>query len=312
MRWRLALAVLLLMLPLVSALPPTHAANGLSKVQSGLVAQDSLNSAVASRWIIYGNAVTQNAPHTYIWNNSGLYLGVQALDASNWVGYFAKSPNTPAELFHAILTIPYSSIGSNSFDTGLYVQTSSPEIDYVACAAEASTGGHYWEVVTATGGSTFASQFNVLYRIAGGPLTQDCTIVTNGENMLKVYLGGQLVYSSSSLNLQMPSPFNAFLEVQTTNPNRMLYGSYGDYYSTTSGSMKIFNVVQGDTVKLVGSSNNVLASGVPAQNGTVTLALGYYDMPLGASVDIFDSTNTMIMSSGYTNIWGGDISSKYL
>jgi hypothetical protein len=295
------------MLPLLFGLPSTFAANTLTKVQSGLVAQDALTSSVTSRWILYGNAVVQNAPHSYSWNNSGLYLGIRGLVAGKWVGYFAKSPNTAAQLFHAILTIPYSSISSNSFDTGLYVQTSIHMIDYVACAAQATPNGHYWMVVSATGGSISASHFNVLYRQPGGPLTQACTIVTNGQNMLRVYLGGQLVYSGNSLNLQMPSPFNAYLEVQTTDSNGMLYGSYSDYYATTSDSMKVLNIAQGDTVKLVGASNNVLASGTPAQNGTVTMAIGDYHMPVSGSIEVVDSSNNLVMSSGPTRIWGGDV-----
>jgi hypothetical protein len=307
------LAVLLLLLVLSTA-PAGHAASALTRSQSGLIAQDALNSAVTSRWMMWGNAIASAAPHSYMWNATGLYLSIQAIDSANWVGYFAKSSNTAAELFHAVLTIPYASVSSNSFDTGLYVQTSSPEIDYVACAAEASTSGHYWMVVSATGGATFASQFTVLYRASGGPLTEDCTIVTNGQNMLRVYLGGQLVYSSSSLNLQMPAPFNAFLEVQSTNPNALLYAGYQDYYAAAADSVKVTNVAQGDTVELVGPSNNVLASGLPAPNGTVTLPVGTYHMPLTASVEVFSSPATvgggaapLALNSGPLSIWGGDV-----
>jgi hypothetical protein len=307
----IALAVLLFSLLLLSNAPPGHAASTLTKVEPGLVTQDALNSAVTSRWTLWGSALASNAAHSYLWNASGLYLGIQAVASANWVGYFAKSSNTAAELFHAVLTIPYSSISSNSFDTGLYVQTSSPQIDYVACAAEASTSGHYWMVVSATGGATTATQFNVLYRVAGGPLTQDCTIVTNGQNMLRVYLGGQLVYSSSSLNLQMPSPFNAFLEVQSTDAGSLLYAGYHDYYAAASDSVKVTGIAQGDTVELVGPSNNVLASGGPAPNGTVTLPVGAYHMPLAASVEVFSpaagAASVLALNSGLLSVWGGDV-----
>src|SRR2546422_3733070 len=37
------------------------------------------------------------------------------------------------------------------------------------------------------------------------PLTRDCTIITNGNNYLKVYLDNVLVYESNNLDLQMRS-----------------------------------------------------------------------------------------------------------
>src|SRR5438094_263725 len=63
------------------------------------------------------------------------------------------------------------------------------------------------------------------------PLTRDCIIITNGENYLKVYLDHVLFYSSNSLALAMPPPFNFFLEPQSSYAGQMINGTFLDYYS---------------------------------------------------------------------------------
>src|SRR2546425_12674738 len=142
---------------------------------------------------------------------TGLYPAHKLPASGTWAGYFAKAPDTNAMLFHAVLKLPYSTIPDNVFDTGLSVQTSNPNlIDYVACAAVVSPSGYYWSLVQAFGPATGAVTTTNLWTSALNtlPLTQDCTIITNGSNYLKAYLGGILVYQSSSLVLNMPSPYN--------------------------------------------------------------------------------------------------------
>jgi hypothetical protein len=163
-------------------------------------------------------------------------------------------------LFHAVLTLPYKTIPDNIFNTGLYVQTSdSAFINYVACAAVVSTTGYYWAVIQATGPALGAVTTTNLWTSPMNtmPLTQDCTIITNGNNYLKVYLGGNVVYQSSSLMLNMPSPFNAFLEVQTNSASAMRFGSYLSYYATLSEDVTVTNAPPGGTVKIVDSLNNL-------------------------------------------------------
>src|SRR2546428_5201694 len=174
-------------------------------------------------------------------------------------------------LFHAVLKLPYSTIPDNVFDTGLYVQTSNPNlIDYVACAAVVSPSGYYWSLVQAFGPATGAVTTTNLWTSALNtlPLTQDCTIITNGSNYLKAYLGGILVYQSSSLVLNMPSPYNSYLEVQTNSASAMRFGNYLYYYADSSENVTVTNAAAGGTVKILGPTNNVLASAPVSSAGT--------------------------------------------
>src|SRR5438132_1662330 len=101
-----------------------------------------------------------------------------------------------------------------------------------------------------TTGNTAYWYFYVDAVLTGAPLTRDCTIITNGSNLMKVYLDGRLVYSSSTLNLQMPSPFNSYLEVQSTYAGGMLHASYNDYYATVSDAVRVQNAPPGDTAQV--------------------------------------------------------------
>ncbi len=262
-------------------------------------------------WSYYGSAPVENAPYTFSRDTQGLHIGVQAPANGTWAGFFAESPNTSAMLFHSIVSLPQSAIPYQWYDNGLYVQTSQPFINYVTCAAVIGAWGTNWAVVSTTGDANQATQFNVLWtdNSANQPLTRDCTIVTNGNNLLKVYLDGTLVYSNSTLNLQMPGPFNAYLEPQSSYPGQMLTGSYQDYYATTSEKIHVTNnPILAATVKIVDPSGLVLASAPVDSSGTATLGIGHYHMPVGAYIKIYDTLNDEIAStSSPVNIFGGDV-----
>src|SRR5438445_7338491 len=140
--------LLLLTLPVFFQLLPAQAAPlSINEVQSGLLAQDSLTTGNTAYWYFYGDAVLTGAPHTYSEDSQGLHIGIQANKAGTWIGFFAESPKTAGQLFHAVLTLPYSKISSNEFNTGLYVQTSTDHIIYVTCAAQADSPRYYCSAV---------------------------------------------------------------------------------------------------------------------------------------------------------------------
>ncbi len=307
------IAAIIIALALTTATGPAiigaHAATStISLTSSGLVASDSLTTGNTAGWTITGNASPGGSVSKE--NSSGLYLGVKTGLAGDWAGWFAKSANTNALLFHAVLTLPYKTIADNAFNTGLYVQTSSSNfINYVACAAVVSTTGYYWTVVQATGPAVGAVTTTNLWTSPTNtmPLTQDCTIITNGNNYLKVYLGGNVVYKSSTLTLNMPSPFNAYLEVQTNSASAIRFGSYLSYYSTIGENVTVTKAPAGGTVKIVDSLNNLVASAPVSSTGTATLTLGKFRLPLTANIQAYDSTNTLVASTtSPINIWGGD------
>src|SRR5438105_13408834 len=166
---RLLVALVLLAVPLASQVQPTSGSvQAINKVQSGLLAQDSLTTGNFGTWFFYGSAVPEKAPYRYFEDSQGLHIGIQAAKEGQWAGFYAESPNTAGEVFHAVLTLPYSNIPSGSFNTGLYVQTSTDHINYVTCAGEADTTGYFWSVVYTTGNSRAAQKFYTVYYQDGG------------------------------------------------------------------------------------------------------------------------------------------------
>src|SRR6266850_2191425 len=204
----MVLSAIMLVLTLAAANSPTingaHALTStITQTKSGLDHFDSLTTGSTSYWRFNGSAVAQGAPNRYNENSTGLHLGVQSKTAATWSGLFAVSPSTSATAYHVVITLPYSTIPDNFFNTGMYIQTSDPNyINYVACADQASSAGYQWLVVQASGNSMQATTITTLWAspMNGMPLTQDCTIITNGNNYLKVYLGSTVVYQSSGLS----------------------------------------------------------------------------------------------------------------
>jgi len=307
-RYRVLVLLVLLAIPFASHVQPTNGAiQIINKVQSGLLAEDSLTTGNYGTWFLYGDAVQQNAPYKYSEDSQGLHIGIQAAKQGQWAGFYAMSPNTAGMVFHAVLTLPFTSVPSGEFNTGLYVQTSTAHINYITCAADATPSGYGWAVVYTTGNSVSAQKFTTVYSQTGGPTTRDCTIITNGQNFLEVYLDGQLVFSSTTLNLQMPSPFNSYLEVESTYAGGMLFGTYGDYYATTTYNVQVQNAPAGDTAEIDDSSNTMLVSATVGSGGSTNLDTGRYHLPINGYVRVYDPTHNLVAStSGAGPIWGGD------
>ena len=305
------LGVLLLALPIVfQVLPANGALQSISEVQSGLVARDSLTTGNTAYWTFYGDAVAQNAPYKYNENSSGLYIGVKAATNGKYAGFYALSPRTSAQLFHAVLTLPFTNIPSRSFNTGLYVQTSAPVVNYVTCYAEVDPGQYYWVVSFAQGNQNQITTETILWTspVNSTPLTRDCTIITNGQNLLKVYIDGVLVVSSNTMSLNMQSPFLAFLEVQTSYSGAMLWGKYDDYYATTNDGVQVQGAPPGDTAQVVDSKSNVLASATVGSGGVASLDVGRYHLPITGYVQVYDTAHNLVATTGGAGaIWGGDV-----
>jgi hypothetical protein len=301
--------------PAVIASPSSPSVPTLTQSQSGLQARDPLTSGASSDWTFLGDAPAEEAPYSYMENGTGLYVGVQSPSSPNWAGFFGVSPPSDVMLFHAVLTLPYTSTSEYDFNTGLYVQTTAAFVDYITCYAQVTPAGYYWGVLYTSGSAHSAETFTQLYLHSGGPLTQDCTIVTNGQNMLRVYLQGELVYSSDTLNLGMPAPFRAYLEVESSDGSRMLYGRFTDYYSTMSDKVQVENAPPGDTVTLVGFDDNASggsnlitsAAAEVAPNGTASIPIGQYHLPIVGSLVVRGSDQQVAVVSSTADIWGGDV-----
>ncbi|HJW20570.1 MAG TPA: hypothetical protein VJ571_08460, partial [Candidatus Nitrosotalea sp.] len=140
------------------------------------------------------------------------------------------------------------------------------------------------------------------------PLTRDCTIITNGNNYLKVYLDGTMVYTNSTMNLQMPGPFNVFLEPQSSYSSSMLNGIFNDYYATSNENIQVNSLPSNVArVDLVNTSGTVIASS-NASAGSVTIPIGNYHFPLVGIIKVYDSSNNVITSTPTAvNMFGGDV-----
>src|SRR5207302_5239201 len=127
--------------------------------------------------------------------------------------------------------------------------------------------------------------------------TRDCTIITNGNNYLKVYLDGTMVYTSSSLNLQMPAPFNAYLESETSYAGQMLVGTFQNYYVALDENINVTHFpTNAARVDVVDSSGTVLATS-QVVSGSTMLNIGQYHFPLAATINVYDSGNALIASN---------------
>ena len=278
----------------------------ITNTQSGLVVSDSLTNDTETKsqlladqnfWHYGGSATVNNTPYDISKDSQGFHIGVQSPDG-NWTGFYGVAPPSNAVLFHAVVSTPLQTVPSNFYENGLYVQTGgSQNVNYVTCFADTGTAGTEWAVVSATGNVNGAVNFTLLYvdQSPNQPLTRDCTIITNGNNYLKVYLDGAKVYENSTLNLQMPSPFIAFLEPQTSvNGGPLLYGVYKDYYSTLGENIQVNSLPSNAArVDLVDTSGTVITSGT-ATAGTVAIPIGNYHFPLVGIIKVYDSSNNVI------------------
>ncbi|TBR10481.1 MAG: hypothetical protein EPO62_03495 [Candidatus Nitrosotenuis sp.] len=303
-------------------IPPADNSDGaINKAQCGLYASDPLNNETKTRqdleanpgyWTFGGSAAGFNppAPLDFFKDAEGLHIGVQAPANGTYAGYYAVSPNTNGMLFHATITSPLRTTPSEYFQNGIYVQTTQDPINYIACVSVTNSAATLW-VVGHTYSSPYQSLvFNPLYvdTSANQPLTRECTIITNGNNYLEVYLDNILVYSSNTLALAMPAPFNFFLEPQTSYNGQMLYGTYRDYYATTSKNIIIENTPQNSTTaEVVDSSGNVLAKS-PVVLDSARIDVAKYHYPIDAYIKVYDSNMVQLASTPIAHtVYGGDL-----
>jgi fibronectin type 3 domain-containing protein len=290
----------------------------ITKVQSGYVASDSLTNETRTQqqlqaspgyWTYYGSAPAETPPAPYNFNRDtqGLHIGVQASSPGKWAGFFAESPNHNAYLWDSVITNPVRTIPNQFYENGMYVQTANGLINYVTCTTLTNTQATVWTIWETYGNNNFATNETLLWmdNSPNQPLTRDCTIITNGSNYLKVYLDGVNVYENHNLNLQMPAPFNAFLEPETSYAS-MLTGTFQNYYVTTDENIKVNSLPSNAArVDVDDSSGKVLATS-QISSGTATLNVGMYHFPLAASIKAYDSSNALIVSSSQ-GIYGGDV-----
>ncbi|TLY07350.1 MAG: hypothetical protein E6K83_05840 [Thaumarchaeota archaeon] len=148
-------------LPVVPLLP-APSLYSIDKVNSGLVASDSLTNETLNKqqllsnpryWTYGGSAQVLNTPYDLFKDSQGLHIGVQSLQNGSYTGFYGVTPNTNAKLFHAVVSTQPSTlpIMTDFYESGLYVQTAGiPNINYVTCTSDTSFWGTSWAVIWAT------------------------------------------------------------------------------------------------------------------------------------------------------------------
>ena len=290
--------------------------SAVTQTQSGLVASDPLTAGNLSAWTISGFSSSDSATCSPSENSSGLCLQVDPQNSNQWAGSFAAQNVGNAAVYHAVLSMPYSSTSSNvAFNMGLYVKpelTYPPNpgqaVNYVSCGVSVTSNGYIWQAVYGTGNLTGATNTQLLNSSINKPsLTQACTIITNGANLLRVYLGSTLFYSNSSMNLQIASPLSAYLEIGAVNSTAPMQSEFSDFYATLNNTISVTNAPSGGTVKLVDASNSTIASASVGSNGVATISVTPYQDPPSGYIRVYNSTGKLVAStSSVTTLWGGN------
>lgn len=303
---------------MVPALSGFHGGPTITRAKSGVVAVDSLTSGQGSDWNYYGDVVDQasrtagdarqNAFYAHAEGPAGLDLGVRAVVAKAWSGYFAVSQFMRAEEFHVRVSLLNRTTPSDFFDAGMWIQTSLPLINTVFCGAVVNATSYSWAIETTTGNAQSAVNFTTLYSDAGGPLTRDCIIVTNGTNTLRAYFDGNLVYSSDSLDLRIGTPVQTYLEVQSSCGDAMIHAKFSDYYATSNGRVTLLSAPPGDKVLIADRNGTPIASTIVGRNGTASFDFERAHQPILGKLQIIDPKNATVASTeGFGSIWGGSV-----
>ena len=290
--------------------------SALNQTQSGLVVSDPLTSGNVSAWTTGGFSSSVSPLCTPSENSSGVCLQVQPQNSNQWAGNFIAQNVGNASVYHALLNMSYSATPSNvAFNMGLYVKpqlTYPPSpgqaVNYVSCGVSVTSNGYVWQVVYGKGNLSGASNTQVLnYTFNKPSLAEACTIITNGANLLTVYLGSTLFYSNSSMNLQITSPLSAYLEIGAVNSTGPMQSEFSDFYASSNNTINVTNAPAGGTVKIIDSSNSTIASASVGTNGVAKIPVTPYAEPLNAYIRVYDSTGKLVATtSSLRALWGGD------
>jgi hypothetical protein len=265
---------------------------------------------VGQSWQYSANGTGHDVNVGYYENGSGLNIIVNAVESGSYTGFYAISPPSNAELFHARITSNYNSIPAGFLQVGLYVRAASGDTNYIACAAVSSSAGTHWEIIHGVGNTVEATSFDYLWidNSTTGPTTADCTIITNGNNYLAVYLNGALIYQNSALSLGIQEPVEAYLGVESSYAQQAFSGLWNDFYATQTDSVEAINLpARAANVSIVGENGSLLGS-VPVNNGTALINIASYTFPVPAYIRAYDSGgNEVASTSGPVELMGGDI-----
>ena len=289
----------------------------INKIQSGLVISDPLDNDILNKeqfeessnfWILGGSAQDLQIPYNYFMDSDGIHIGVQSPESGTYVGSYALVPPLEGTLFHTSITSPQKSIPDGYFQNGLFVRGSEGPNNYLTCIAITNQDGTSWSVTYSYIDSNGVSQFDVLFEdYENSKLSRDCTIVTNGDNLVRIFLDESEVYTNYEMNMDIRTPLMSSLSVTSSYADKILYGVFRDYYVTLDTNIQINNLPpSADSVVLLDLTNNEIASGT-VDNGLAIIDVGKFNFPLAATIRALDGGDPIASTSGPISIYGGDI-----
>lgn len=260
-------------------------------------------------WSFAGSALVRGGQYDVQQvRGQGLVVGVSDPDPSDrvWSGMFAMTPHDYSSLYHVEIAAPrvpeIAADPGNYMNLGMYVQTdtATDRINYVACTMDIRPDHLVLRAESGLGNGTVVTSRTVHWEKAVGLDydTMDCTLVTNGDNYFRAIIGGQTVFESDKLDLQMPKPFNAYLETQVLGITRVVHGQFTGYYSVHSPYVEVVKLRPGQQVSL----GPVSATAGP--DGTTRLDVAGLPQPYPGRLVVHGASSDASLVSQFV---GGDV-----
>ncbi|WP_415282875.1 hypothetical protein [Candidatus Nitrososphaera sp. FF02] len=212
------------------------------------------------RWFFDGSVMVRGGDHDISQvDGEGLYVGVSDPDPGDgtWSGIFAMTPNDYSSVYHVTMQVPDLPVSEDPADyanIGMYIQTdtSTGRINYIACIVDIRPDKLFYRVESGLGNDDSVTSWTVHWEKEMSVLdrTMDCTLLTNGDNHMAAIINGERVFESYAMDLQMPRPFNAYLETQVSGIPEIVEGRFYDYYSAFSSEIRVIKLAQGQIVSL--------------------------------------------------------------
>jgi hypothetical protein len=285
--WRVevaALAAALVVAVVMLSSPPPHARirstpPGITRLRSGLLLADAFGAAesarsLADRYVFDGSA--RSGIGYAAGMSDGLVVGVR--NHPGWAGWFGVTLHAAGAgaTWHTLMSPPPGRVTTGTGEAVFAVQTATTQstgaINYIVVAAISRDGRSSWIVGYAHGVIADANT-QVLWQSPASSTAATAlavTVQTDGRHRLAVWLGDRSVYFSDDLVLDIPPPFQAYLEVQG---NSVAYTSrFQDFWVADSSPVTVTGLHQGASVTLM-RNGHVLSNGLAAANGKATLTL---------------------------------------
>lgn len=192
-------------------------------------------------------------------DGEGLYVGVADPDPGDgtWSGLFAMTPNDYSSVYHVTMQVPELPASRDPADhanIGMYIQTdtSTGRINYISCTVDIRPDRLIYRIESGLGNDDSVTSRTIHWEKEAGmdEGTMDCTLSTDGDNHMAAIINGERVFESYAMDLQMPRPFNAYLETQVSGIPEIVEGRFYDYYSAFSSEIRVIKLAPGQIVSL--------------------------------------------------------------